>query len=320
MSSRKRPPKSFDKVMDHGGERVATETGGSREVATGKGRFDLLPMTSLFRLAKHYENGAQKYTRTVLWSLEEVASWLLSSAPAVERIEICTPEGYVASATRDGSTRTNQTMQSARGSVPPVGEKRTPPRKKSTAQSDKPAPQLGQEIEVPRGGLGSEPGDFPKSPWIRSTSSKEVGARSASEISKVSGQCILIMTMRQGECAESFAVGATTVSVSLETTWQELRRRSLISLAPRPTFSLQSEGKIRVVLSGVRNWEKGLPLSRFIDSAFRHLAQFMEGNREEDHLAAILWNISGYVWTEEQIRLGKLPATLNDTPWPDSLG
>jgi hypothetical protein len=122
----------FSKVMDHGGEKIMSETGGLRETAVGKGRFDLLPMTALFRLAKHYEAGSVKY--------------------------------------------------------------------------------------------------------------------------------------------------------------------------------------------GPRNWEKGLPLSRFIDSAFRHLAQFMEGNRDEDHLAAILWNISGYIWTEEQIRLGKLPASMNDTPWPDSLG
>lgn len=69
-----------------------------------------------------------------------------------------------------------------------------------------------------------------------------------------------------------------------------------------------------------RNWEKGLPLSRFIDSAFRHLNQFMDGDRTEDHLAAILWNISGYIWTEKKITEGKLPAELNDTPWPPSVG
>jgi hypothetical protein len=68
-----------------------------------------------------------------------------------------------------------------------------------------------------------------------------------------------------------------------------------------------------------RNWEKGLPLSRFIDSAFRHLVQFMDGDREEDHLAAVLWNIAGYIQTEEWIRRGCLPAVLNDTPWEDSV-
>lgn len=68
------------------------------------------------------------------------------------------------------------------------------------------------------------------------------------------------------------------------------------------------------------NWEKGLPLSRFIDSAFRHLIQFMAGDRSEDHLAAVLWNIAGYVTIEQRIREGKLPAELRDVTWPDSLG
>src|ERR1700687_4466193 len=47
-----------------------------------------------------------------------------------------------------------------------------------------------------------------------------------------------------------------------------------------------------------RNWEKGIPLHRFMDSAERHLNAFKDGDREEDHLAAIIWNIAGYIWTE----------------------
>ena len=69
-----------------------------------------------------------------------------------------------------------------------------------------------------------------------------------------------------------------------------------------------------------RNWEKGLPLSRFLDSAERHLNQFKAGDRTEDHLAAVLWNIAGYIETEQRIRDGKLPETLRDVPWPDSTG
>ena len=42
---------------------------------------------------------------------------------------------------------------------------------------------------------------------------------------------------------------------------------------------------------GERNWEKGFPVSRCIDSAMRHLSQFMAGNREEDHLAAVAWQM-----------------------------
>jgi len=40
-----------------------------------------------------------------------------------------------------------------------------------------------------------------------------------------------------------------------------------------------------------RNWEKGAPISRFIDSALRHINQFKEGKRDEDHIAQACWNL-----------------------------
>ena len=39
-----------------------------------------------------------------------------------------------------------------------------------------------------------------------------------------------------------------------------------------------------------RNWEKGCDFSVFIDSMFRHLAQYMMGDDDEDHLAQLAWN------------------------------
>jgi hypothetical protein len=52
--------KKFDKVKDSG-ERQEFSTGARRDTQTGKGRFDLLPVNAMFRLAKHFENGAVKY-------------------------------------------------------------------------------------------------------------------------------------------------------------------------------------------------------------------------------------------------------------------
>lgn len=52
-------------------------------------------------------------------------------------------------------------------------------------------------------------------------------------------------------------------------------------------------------IHGERNWEKGLPMHCFLDSAFRHLAKYMEGMTDEDHLCAAAWNILCAMWTEE---------------------
>lgn len=42
---------------------------------------------------------------------------------------------------------------------------------------------------------------------------------------------------------------------------------------------------------GDRNWEKGVPYHRFIDSALRHVSQYMMGMRDEDHVAQAVWNL-----------------------------
>ncbi|MGA7120383.1 MAG: dATP/dGTP diphosphohydrolase domain-containing protein [Polyangiaceae bacterium] len=69
---------------------------------------------------------------------------------------------------------------------------------------------------------------------------------------------------------------------------------------------------------GDRNWEKGLPLSGFIDCAKRHLQKHAAGDRTEDHLAAVLWNVGAYMQTERWILEGKLPNELYDVPWAPS--
>jgi hypothetical protein len=63
---------------------------------------------------------------------------------------------------------------------------------------------------------------------------------------------------------------------------------------------------------GRNNWKKGIPLSRYVDSLYRHLWQFMEGDETEDHGGAIIWNAMCLVQTKEWVDKGQLPDTLND--------
>lgn len=44
-----------------------------------------------------------------------------------------------------------------------------------------------------------------------------------------------------------------------------------------------------------RNWEKGMPFSRFLDSALRHLTQFQCGLEDEDHLGQAVWNLAAII-------------------------
>jgi hypothetical protein len=50
---------------------------------------------------------------------------------------------------------------------------------------------------------------------------------------------------------------------------------------------------------GENNWKHGMPLSVFYDSAQRHLTSWFEGDQNEDHAAAAIWNIMCAMWTEQ---------------------
>jgi len=51
---------------------------------------------------------------------------------------------------------------------------------------------------------------------------------------------------------------------------------------------------------GDRNWERGIPISSFIDSALRHIFMYMDGQKQEDHLCAAAWNLICAMATEEK--------------------
>ena len=63
-----------------------------------------------------------------------------------------------------------------------------------------------------------------------------------------------------------------------------------------------------------RNWELGQPLSRYLDSALRHLMKVLMGLNDEDHLSAATWNILAIVETQQRIKFGLLPEELDDLP------
>ena len=64
-----------------------------------------------------------------------------------------------------------------------------------------------------------------------------------------------------------------------------------------------------------RNWEVGIPISCMIDSGLRHLLKYMDGQRDEDHLAAAAWNILGAMWMEDKKpELQDLPARMFEKP------
>ena len=69
---------------------------------------------------------------------------------------------------------------------------------------------------------------------------------------------------------------------------------------------------------GIGNFRKGIPLASLFNSAFRHLLAASEGRTDEDHLAAALWNVAVWIWTDHEIKNGRLPKTLENLPYARS--
>lgn len=95
------------------------------------------------------------------------------------------------------------------------------------------------------------------------------------------------------------------------------RGKGRFDLLPfRALWRLAKHYENGAAVHGERDWEKGMPLSWFVDSGARHLAGRMIRLSDEDHLAAVCWNFLGMLDTEERIKAGELPAKLDDLPQP----
>ena len=46
-----------------------------------------------------------------------------------------------------------------------------------------------------------------------------------------------------------------------------------------------------------RNWERGIPFSRYVDSGVRHYLKWLRGDDDEPHDRAFVWNMLCLVWT-----------------------
>ena len=53
---------------------------------------------------------------------------------------------------------------------------------------------------------------------------------------------------------------------------------------------------------GENNWMQGMPLSVYYDCAHRHMEAWWADKDDEDHAAAVVWNMLCAMWTETNLK------------------
>jgi len=67
----------------------------------------------------------------------------------------------------------------------------------------------------------------------------------------------------------------------------------------KPTIILEVSKHFEdgAVKYGQNNWQKGIPVYCYIDSAVRHYLKFLDGQTDEPHDRAFIWNLLCCIWT-----------------------
>ena len=116
-------------------------------------------------------------------------------------------------------------------------------------------------------------------------------------------------TIKDSGARETFTSGSVRDSQEMKGRFDLLPFSSLERIAIHTELGAKKYGD--------RNWEKGQPVRRFINSALRHIIKYAMGFRDEDHLAACCWNVMAAMWTMEQVLQGKLPPELGEGYYDD---
>ena len=56
---------------------------------------------------------------------------------------------------------------------------------------------------------------------------------------------------------------------------------------------------------GENNWQKGIPVNCYIDSAVRHYLKWLRGDKDEPHDRAFVWNIMCCIWEVDRLAVNR---------------
>lgn len=307
---------SYNEVVSTGVEHTTFDGGARREIIEGNGRFDLIPPEFLIRLAKHYENGAKKYSQSIQTSFVGALNCITEVLQQCENVQSVKGnfivKDYVGVAMRKVYEQEIQNLFSDNEITPISGEKNTQNGSVMPTKDDEKTQCAENEIKKPNTEVHYAKEDSQNKAVVYCCNGKIIPVRYVDDILITSEQSILTMTIKQKWQEVTYVVVATTDLECLKTLLMCCKKQFRISKIQQLNSSLETNKDVELRISGDRNWEKGIPFSSLYNSAFRHMNKYMLGLKDEDHLVACIWNLIAILTFEERNM-----QDLNDLPTLD---
>lgn len=329
------------------GERSKFPTGAVRDASIGKGHFHSIPPIAMRKLAKRFEDGARKYSGAKSVSIEDSLNLLdcvcscentikrhCAIQTAVMRQKVCACNAISKNTLKQKplpviQTVLTSTMDSAECATTVFSKSETqstpqdngiipihglPPTHNVLTRTVKPTTdeihlQEPDSLETPPSQNSILPPMTRPLSWLP----KEGDAAFAADHQDVQTSTSTTTT-KQEKSEDCSAEGVTKDSDYLE---------MILSLSKEHSPSCAIHRRLKFYLVNERltlldrkpNWQLGIPLSHYEDSLTRHILAWKEGDESEDHAGAIIWNACTMVWTDEEIKAGRLPVELDDLPY-----
>lgn len=303
-----------NKQLADSGERISYGEGmAMREPQSGKGRYDLISPFAMRRIAKHYERGSSKYTverqidKGDLISVIKKRVETSLRVPCVVDID-CILWGCAEIAMKKISKEEIKNMLIGSEKTQITGIKTIQSECMPLIKNEKKTQLAESETKRQNEEMLCENVDSQKTRIKYWKNGKIIDVQFAGDDLTKLGQYILTMTIRLEGQEDCYVVDATTESECLKNLLGLCKKLSSTFPIHQRMDSSMKELYVEVV-SGDRNWEKGMPFSRYVDSAKRHLDQFVMGMTDEDHLAAACWNLIAIMHHQElgQMELDDMP-------------
>ena len=300
--------------LDDSGERISYGEGMAvREPSTGKGRYDLVSPFAMRRLAQHYERGDIKYSKSVEIEREVVLSAIENELGKTLSAQCAVSINYIVwecaeVAMRSLSAKETQSMCSVNGRILGSGTKNTQNGSEIQTEEDVKTRTVGNETEKQDVREIFENAVYQKMRLKVFEKNRITNVQSAEEALMRLQPFTLTMIIKQAGQEDFYVVGATTDSECLKNLLILCKKLSSTFSIRQQTNSSMKACYLKDISTG-RNWEKGMPFSRYVDSAKRHLDKFVMGMTDEDHLAAAAWNLFAIMHHQElgQTELDDMP-------------